>query len=277
MKSKFDQSLDNAIDAFWQSIASSYPEAKSRDMAPDQDIAFENAASLAIDQWLNNNIADKAHTRDEDCSRYVNSGCCPVCNVGHGEPGCLTCGAQAYHKPGCKESDAEGSVLENQIIESETAVSPIYSFDSAAIEAEMSKGIANAIGAIREQTKAEYSEDDYRQDWRWDVRNDRTTLAFPAWLAKEKAIEAVSAKEQRGMILVDDSLPCTCDANPESVLSCKRHGDGEHETTTSTNDLLRFVIDYLDEEDARGTQAPDSQDIKDLVASAIDAYEGGAR
>jgi len=113
MKNKFEQSLENAIDCFWQSIASSYPEIKTGDMAPEYVAAFEEASREAINHWLWANVEDKAHTTDEQCQRYVNDGCCPVCNVGHGE-GCPVCQGTGYHTPGCSESDAEGSVQENQ-------------------------------------------------------------------------------------------------------------------------------------------------------------------
>ena len=110
---KFEQVLTDAVDAFFTSVASSYPEVKSGDLAPDQIIPFHEAGRKVIDQWLHNNVEDKAHTCDEQCAPYVNNGCCPVCNVGHGR-GCLVCGGTGFHKPGCKESDAEGSVQENQ-------------------------------------------------------------------------------------------------------------------------------------------------------------------
>ncbi len=45
------------------------------------------------------------HTKDEDCMGFIEDGCCIICGVGHGDT-CPECGASAYHRDGCTQSDA---------------------------------------------------------------------------------------------------------------------------------------------------------------------------
>lgn len=44
-----------AQDAFWAEIAKSFPEIKTGDFTPDQQLAFDKAIRAAVNQWVENN------------------------------------------------------------------------------------------------------------------------------------------------------------------------------------------------------------------------------
>jgi hypothetical protein len=47
--------LDTAQDAFWQSIAASYPEILTGDVDPFDEVEFQTHTHDAVLQWLRNN------------------------------------------------------------------------------------------------------------------------------------------------------------------------------------------------------------------------------
>ena len=57
-KSKTDirELADQALDAFWQSIAKRHPEADTGDLSPWCTIRLQDAAEDAIQEWLDNNL-----------------------------------------------------------------------------------------------------------------------------------------------------------------------------------------------------------------------------
>lgn len=56
---RHETALREAEDAFWASIAGSYPEATSGDFPPDAQASFSDAMAAAVDTWLAANVASE--------------------------------------------------------------------------------------------------------------------------------------------------------------------------------------------------------------------------
>ena len=48
--------VESALDAFWQDIASAYPESTSGDLSPDNTLKLKDAALAAVREWIENNV-----------------------------------------------------------------------------------------------------------------------------------------------------------------------------------------------------------------------------
>jgi hypothetical protein len=46
----------DALDAFWEVVASRFPDAKTGDLSPLRDQALTVAATDAIEEWIANNV-----------------------------------------------------------------------------------------------------------------------------------------------------------------------------------------------------------------------------
>lgn len=55
--SRLNKALQDAEDAFWASIAASYPEVKTGDLDPAMSVWFSNAAHVAGELWVETNKA----------------------------------------------------------------------------------------------------------------------------------------------------------------------------------------------------------------------------
>jgi len=55
---QFDQMVDLAMDAFWESIALSNPTAEFGDFEPLADYAFKIACKHAAFEWIINNVPE---------------------------------------------------------------------------------------------------------------------------------------------------------------------------------------------------------------------------
>jgi hypothetical protein len=53
--SQIEDALDNAENAFWDSIASSFPEATSGDLSPTEYFNLRKAMKASVEKWLKNN------------------------------------------------------------------------------------------------------------------------------------------------------------------------------------------------------------------------------
>ncbi len=49
------EAVEKAREAFWASIAASYPEIKTGDMDPLEDWEIETAMETAVKRWVHNN------------------------------------------------------------------------------------------------------------------------------------------------------------------------------------------------------------------------------
>lgn len=47
---------DEALDAFWTTVAGHFPSATSGDLSIDRTLALQRVAELAIDEWIHNNV-----------------------------------------------------------------------------------------------------------------------------------------------------------------------------------------------------------------------------
>lgn len=47
---------EEALDAFWEVIASRFPEAKHGDLSPLRTLALSRAATTAVKEWIDNNV-----------------------------------------------------------------------------------------------------------------------------------------------------------------------------------------------------------------------------
>lgn len=52
---KITAAVDDAMEAFWASVANSFPEAKTGDLDPGVDTHFSAAADKAVKAWVNSN------------------------------------------------------------------------------------------------------------------------------------------------------------------------------------------------------------------------------
>jgi len=52
--------VQNALDAFWDTIADAHPEAKTGDLSPATTAALEDAANKALDEWVAQNCPSQA-------------------------------------------------------------------------------------------------------------------------------------------------------------------------------------------------------------------------
>jgi hypothetical protein len=50
-----EDALDSAENAFWDSIASSFPEATSGDLSPTEYFNLRKAMKASVEKWLKNN------------------------------------------------------------------------------------------------------------------------------------------------------------------------------------------------------------------------------
>ncbi len=57
-KAQFDQMVELAMDAFWESIATSNPTADFGDLEPLIDYEFKVACSHVVCAWVLNNVPD---------------------------------------------------------------------------------------------------------------------------------------------------------------------------------------------------------------------------
>jgi hypothetical protein len=55
MSQKIEDVTKTAMEAFWNSIASQFPNAKTGDLSPDATVRLENAAEHAVSEWIDNN------------------------------------------------------------------------------------------------------------------------------------------------------------------------------------------------------------------------------
>src|SRR5215831_6248846 len=94
--------IDNATDAFWASVASEYPEAKTGDLAPEVVHNFNKAARAAIVYWICHNTGldhtGASHTKDEHCTVGEEYNECIVCGAGFSDVSCDYCGRHAFHQ-----------------------------------------------------------------------------------------------------------------------------------------------------------------------------------
>ena len=58
-KAEIRKLADQALDAFWDLVAASLPEAKTGDLSPDRTIRLQIAAEEAISEWIANNVASE--------------------------------------------------------------------------------------------------------------------------------------------------------------------------------------------------------------------------
>ena len=55
-KKSVDSAVEDALEAFWASIAASYPQAKHGDLSPSATASLKRAASAAISEWIDSNV-----------------------------------------------------------------------------------------------------------------------------------------------------------------------------------------------------------------------------
>ncbi|HSX23251.1 MAG TPA: hypothetical protein VLE97_10810 [Gaiellaceae bacterium] len=55
-KKSVSSAVDDAMDAFWASIAASYPQATSGDISPGTLVPFKRAAQAAVEEWVWANV-----------------------------------------------------------------------------------------------------------------------------------------------------------------------------------------------------------------------------
>ena len=68
--------IENALLAFWASVAEEVPEAKTGDLSPDLDLAFRDSARRVIQSWIERNTPVSGKWKvfecdDQDNGRYV--------------------------------------------------------------------------------------------------------------------------------------------------------------------------------------------------------------
>ncbi len=55
-ESKVETLTEEALGAFWEIIASRFPEAKHGDLSPLRTLALSRAATTAVKEWIDNNV-----------------------------------------------------------------------------------------------------------------------------------------------------------------------------------------------------------------------------
>jgi hypothetical protein len=56
---KIREITNNALEAFWESVAEQLPEIKTGDMAPGDIVPFEMFARQTVETWIENNKPEK--------------------------------------------------------------------------------------------------------------------------------------------------------------------------------------------------------------------------
>ncbi len=56
-QARFDQVIDNANAAFWESVVAEYSEATTGDLSPDSVFFLEKAMREALAEWTENNVS----------------------------------------------------------------------------------------------------------------------------------------------------------------------------------------------------------------------------
>jgi len=51
-----DDVVSRALEAFWQEVADSYPQAKTGDLPPDVHASFDQTAEAAVEVWVSANV-----------------------------------------------------------------------------------------------------------------------------------------------------------------------------------------------------------------------------
>ena len=58
---------DEALEAFWSTLAHHFPDATTGDLSPERTIGLQLAAEEAIRQWRQNNVASANGTLPPQC------------------------------------------------------------------------------------------------------------------------------------------------------------------------------------------------------------------
>ena len=60
-KAELQSLIDQAFDAFWGVIAKRFPEATTGDLSPWATIRLDDAAHVAVSEWIHNNVPTMHH------------------------------------------------------------------------------------------------------------------------------------------------------------------------------------------------------------------------
>jgi hypothetical protein len=58
-------------------------------------------------EWRRLDVAERPHSKDEDCDVDIDTGLCRSCGVDH-SGACASCDGRGFHRAGCPEADPEG-------------------------------------------------------------------------------------------------------------------------------------------------------------------------